>query len=143
MKKLILVLIALALLGSSAVAEIDLKGMSYDELVELRSQVDAALWASEEWNEVEVPAGVYIIGEDIPAGHYTVSYYGKSNLAPFRLWRDKAAFNENEFGTVVEEYFSNGDSINVIMDDGQCLEIHGTENVFVFTPYTGSNLGFK
>ena len=143
MKKLLVFLIAILLLGSTAMAEIDLSDMSFADLLDLRAQVDAAIFASEEWNEFEVPAGVYIIGEDIPAGRYTVSYFGTSSLAPFKVWKDKEAFNENRYGTVIEEYFDNGDSLNVIVDDGQYLDIHGTGNVFIFTPYTGSSLGFK
>lgn len=143
MKKLLVCVLALILIGCAALAEIDLSGMSFADLLDLRAQVDAAIFSSEEWNEVEVPAGVYIIGEDIPAGRYTVSYYGTSSLAPFKVWKNKDAFNENKFGTVIEEYFDHGDSLNIIIDDGQYLEIHGTGNVFIFTPYTGSSLGFK
>ena len=71
MKKLICIMIAL-LIPVAAFAEVDLTGMSYDELVQLKDQVSLAIWESEEWQEVEVPAGVYTVGEDIPAGKWTI-----------------------------------------------------------------------
>ena len=50
----------------------DLSQMSYDELVQLRDQINLAIWNSQEWQSVEVPSGVYVIGVDIPAGHWTL-----------------------------------------------------------------------
>lgn len=72
MKKLIVFLLALTMLAAVAHAEIDLPGMTYDELVALKDQINLAIWNSQEWQEVTVPQGLWKVGEDIPAGHWTV-----------------------------------------------------------------------
>ena len=70
----IILLIAICILFScTASAEVfDLSGMSYDELIALKEQINLAIWNSAEWEEVEVPQGVYQVGVDIPAGHWTL-----------------------------------------------------------------------
>lgn len=73
MKKICLLVLALVLVGSFAFAEVDLSGMSYDELVALKDQINLAIWSSQEWQEVTVPVGVWKVGEDIPAGHWTIT----------------------------------------------------------------------
>jgi len=142
MKKLLACVLALILIGCAALAEIDLSSLSYEELVALRQQVDATLWASEEWQEVEVPAGVYIIGEDIPAGRYVLSFTG-SSIGPVNVYPTKEAYIENGFDTIVQEYLNPGDKINLLVDDGQYLELIGASNTYLFAPYTGAALGFK
>ena len=73
MKKLICALLILALsLPLSAFADVDLSGMSFDELVALRDQINLAIWNCQEWQEVTVPEGLYVVGEDIPEGKWTV-----------------------------------------------------------------------
>lgn len=53
-------------------AQIDLSTMSYEELVTLKNKINLAMWNSDEWEEVTVPQGVWIVGEDIPAEHWTI-----------------------------------------------------------------------
>ena len=72
---LILTMSALAAIPLSAHAEekkIDLSGLTYNELVELKDQINLAIWECDEWQEVEVPQGIWKVGEDIPAGHWTI-----------------------------------------------------------------------
>lgn len=74
MKKLafaLALLLTLALVPARA--EVDLSGMSLTELIELSQQVTMAMWETEEWEEVEVPIGVYEIGVDIPAKHWNIA----------------------------------------------------------------------
>ena len=67
-----LLLVAILLLAGSAAANpIDLSGLSFEQLVALRDQLNLAIWNSQEWKEVTVPAGVWKVGEDIPAGHWS------------------------------------------------------------------------
>lgn len=65
-------LIMLLALSPVCYADVDLSGMSYDELVALKDKINRAIWDSEEWQEVEVPQGVWAVGEDIPAGKWTI-----------------------------------------------------------------------
>lgn len=43
-------------------------GMSLSELQAEITEILQAMWKTDEWQEVEVPAGVYKVGEEIPAG---------------------------------------------------------------------------
>ncbi|MBR3795734.1 MAG: hypothetical protein IKK34_06865 [Clostridia bacterium] len=61
------------LLFSTAAADIDLSGMTYADLVSLKDQLNLAMWESQDWQEVIVPNGTWKIGEDIPAGYWTIS----------------------------------------------------------------------
>ena len=74
-KALICIILILALLSSivSVLAEMDFSEMSFNELLEAQEQLTTALWASDGWEEVRVPTGIYKIGEDIPAGRWTIS----------------------------------------------------------------------
>ena len=67
-----LLLVLLSLTGTVFADTIDLSGMTYKELVALKDQINLAIWNSQEWQEVTVPQGVWKVGEDIPAGHWTV-----------------------------------------------------------------------
>ena len=138
MKKLLTVLIVLALLGAAALAEqIDLSGMSYEDLLALRQQVDAAIWASDGWQEVEVPAGVYTIGEDIPAGRWSVSPTGV--VAAITLYPDKSDYTGQTYNILTTAAIMEGESCNLDASEGNCLEIVGT---VVFRPYVSAALGF-
>lgn len=69
---LALVCLFFVTLAPAAFANVDLTGMTYDELVALKDQINLAIWNSAEWQEVEVPQGVWQVGADIPAGKWTL-----------------------------------------------------------------------
>lgn len=75
MRKVAAIFLAVALMASlcGAVAEVDFSGMTFDELMQAQEQLLSALWASDGWDVVTVPAGVYKIGRDIPAGRWLLS----------------------------------------------------------------------
>ena len=76
MKRVIVLVVVLMLVGAIAISEgVDLSEMSYDELVNLRERINPAIWNSEDWQEVTVPQGTWIVGEDIPAGHWAIEAY--------------------------------------------------------------------
>ena len=156
MKKLLIAFLALVTMFGCASAEIDLSGMTYDELVALKDQINLAMWQCEEWEEVTVPQGIWQVGVDIPAGHWTVkcapgwrntqvdwgqslSSSGSSIAWSGRYSTYNSIYNPDhkyyEIGDGITEYdfeVRNGDYI--IIDDGSC----------VFTPYSGKQaLGFK
>ena len=133
MKKLITLILALALiLAPAAMAEIDLSGMSFDELVALQKQVIAAIMQTDEWQEVEVPAGTYIVGDDIPAGRWTIKApdYDDGYTAV------TAASDGNR--TYLSEFLMIGDNeqVNWTLEDGMTLSIEF--GPAIFTPYTAA-----
>ena len=73
MKKLLCLLLALLLVPAFSLADIpDISGLTFDELVQLREQLNYAIWTSEDFQMVYIPAGLWEIGKDIPAGHWTI-----------------------------------------------------------------------
>lgn len=158
MKKLISLLFVFLFLFSTAYAtEIDLSGLSLAELIELQQRVTMAMWETEEWQEVTVPAGVYQIGVDIPEGHWTLTAPDKqyANAA----WGTKLTDNKKEIDYRGEFYYNimlvsenhimyetmsqlAATTTDLELEQGQWLVIE--MGSIVFTPYTGKpSLGFK
>ena len=155
MKRILLVVLVMLLVIGGAMAEgIDLSGMSFDELVALKEQINLAIWNSQEWQEVEVPKGVWTVGEDIPAGTWTIK--AADGLTAYVNWGDKL----NETGTDVTfggsiyesdylysvnyRYYEKGNTTEVTweLQEGQYFVV--SDGIALFTPYTGKpGLGFK
>lgn len=127
------------LLCSTALAEIDLSGMSFEELLDLRNAVDKAIWASDGWQEVEVPAGAYVIGEDIPAGKWNIS--AKGIIGTMTLYPDKSDYDNQTYNFITMQMLQQDDTYNLTVSEGQCVVLDSS--TFIFKPYTGAGLGFK
>ena len=153
MKKLVALVLALVLLCSTAIAaEIDLSGMSLAELLELQQRVTMAMWETEEWQEVEVPSGVYEVGKDIPAGHwtitpvdggYTVVQWGKKLDESGLDFGGGDAYERKMLTSESYKYFAPSDTPSVSWNlmEGSFITIDGAS--VIFTPFAGHNLGFK
>lgn len=155
MKKVMTICITLALvlaLAPAAFAGVDLSGMSFDELVALRDQIDLAIWNSQEWQEVEVPQGLYKVGADIPAGKWTIrAPSGEANTVKIGSELDDNGTDVNFRGDsrmIVGENYTGWtvsgacDFWTVDLRDDQYVCIKN--GPAVFTPYAGKpSLGFK
>lgn len=154
MKKFISIFLCLVLCASMALAEVDLSGMSFDELVKLKAQINLAIWMSQEWQEVTVPQGMWEIGVDIPAGHWTLI----ANKSAYVMLGYGNQLDESgkdlsfrgsiyELDTIIGEdnwaYDENSkNQTDFVLKDGCYLLIDGGS--VIFTPYTGKpSLGFK
>ena len=74
MKKILCsLLVILLLVPVFASAEVDVKMLSTEELIALRVSIVDELIARGEMKSANVPAGEYIVGEDIPAGSYSIT----------------------------------------------------------------------
>lgn len=154
MKKIFAFVLAAALILAitpAACAEWDLSGMSFNELVALKDQINLAIWNSDKWQEVEVPQGIYKVGSDIPAGKWTIkapaggytvvkigSQLDENGMDVNYRGESKAMCGENYTG-----YAPNNacDFWTVEIREDQYVSIkNGTA---VFTPYAGNTLGFK
>ena len=92
MKKFFTFILILAMVPIIALADLpDISGLTYDELVELKNQINLAMWNSSEWQEVEVPIGLWEIGKDIPAGTWRITPVGNVYM---NLWYGDV-LNEN------------------------------------------------
>lgn len=150
-------LIACALFLSLAMpvsAEIDLSGMSYAELVALKDQINLAMWDCEQWQEVTVPQGIWEVGVDIPAGHWTVTaadgawasvmYGSKLNENGKSLARSDDYFSEIIVSPSSRIYAEGQDNPQIDIDAKTGAYICVDDGSVVFTPYSGKpSLGFK
>ena len=164
MKKFFCVLAVFICILTTVAAEVDLSGMSYDELVALKDQINKAIWESQEWQEVTVPQGVWRVGEDIPAGKWVIKCAdinrdnlmmgscqfewgnklddtGKSISWMSDRWQGRTAvYNPNG------KYYQDGHATEYEWDakDGDYIVIESMYAPAVFTPYSGKpSLGFK
>ena len=154
MKKLFALVLCLLMVGGCAAAEeIDLSGMPYDDLVALKDRINLAIWESDEWQEVEVPHGVWEIGKDIPAGKWTIK--AAEGVRARVDWGDKldASGWDFEWGTIwirqfleseTYAYYSGSQPTEVTYDLKEGHYIIVQQGTVYFTPYAGKpSLGFK
>ena len=121
MKKLLALILALVLVSSAALAEsVDLSGLSFDDLLNLQQRVNAALWASDEWISASVPIGLYEIGVDIPAGHWTVD--AGDNYLLIKIYRSLKSASAGE--DWIDSYGADpGQTASVYCAEGQALQV--------------------
>ena len=156
MKRIASFLLVLSLLiPCIAFADIDLSGMSYAELVALKDQINLAIWNSQEWQEVTVPQGVWKVGEDIPAGHWTIKTTALTAYITIcskldesgkdaDIWNSRVYYTEFIYGA--DSYFFDAENdrseIDYELTDGLYVIIDSGS--VIFTPYAGKpSLGFK
>lgn len=133
------------MLGSTALADVDLKSMSFDELIALQTKISAELTTRPEWKEVTVPPGCYQIGVDIPAGYWTITgtktyfssiHYGKE-LNDTKTDIDTSNYKNWIWGGVVD---GKDESTSIEITEGNWLVI--ISKPVIFTPYSKPSLGF-
>lgn len=135
----------------------DLSGLSFDELVALKDQINLAIWNSQEWQEVTVPQGVWKVGEDIPAGTWTVTCadsWRKSIISWGQYLRATGQDIDNVYGSRYDfRVVYNPNNKNYKVGEGETsytFTVNVGEYIVireapaVFTPYAGKpSLGFK
>lgn len=70
---LVLVLLLVLFLPSISRAENKYEGYTFEQLQTEYLAILDAMWKTDEWQRVEVPAGIYQVGVEIPAGEWTLS----------------------------------------------------------------------
>mgnify|MGYP006873269303 CR=1 FL=1 len=155
MKKILCIVLAAALIGCLALpvaAEgIDLSALSWDELIALKAEINKELTTRDEWQEVVVPQGVWVVGEDIPEGKWTV----RCPAGPCTkiAWSYELADNGHSIKITLncdsaliynKKDADDGDMTQYTFDAKSgmyvCIDFSSAE----FTPYTGKqSLGFK
>ena len=156
MKKLLTIILILALaVPAAAFADLpDISNLSYDELVQLKDSINLAMWNSQEWQEVTVPQGVWIVGKDIPAGTWTVkcatdsfssvTYGDTLNEMGTGLKYSKYYHSENVTSPDYKHFEKDKDipEYTFTVRDGDYIEIDFASVIFM--PNTGKpSLGFK
>lgn len=135
MKKIAALLLALILcLGSlPAFADVDLSAYTQEELLSLRDKINQELLKRGIIKVVAVPIGMYIVGEDIPAGAYTIK---PERYSWIDVYTDES-MKKRSFGEGLQasknEYIG-----KLILEDGNLVSVE--EGTLFFSPYQG--LGF-
>ncbi len=154
MKRFLCVAVVLVFIPLISFADFpDISGLSYDELVQLKDQINLAIWNSNEWQEVTVPGGTWKIGEDIPAGHWSIRLAAKHDYAYIYYFEEPDEFGKpyargtkhlyqaiatEDWNVFENEYIH---SYDIDMKDGWYFYC---EKSTIFTPYAGKpDLGFK
>ena len=145
MKRFLIIYIVFALIISTipAYADIDLSGVSYDELIALKDQIYAAIWNSGEWKEAIVPAGVYVVGENIPAGQYTIEMADAESMYPVCTVATYGCPDDfyNSHGCVTNTFLNEGVTYTMRIVDGQLINVNG--NSIIIRPFVGDTILFK
>lgn len=158
MNKLMCALLAVVLVGClvlPACAEsIDLTALSWEELLDLKAAITHEQLTRDEWQEVEVPQGVWVVGEDIPAGKWTIRCKtGYSTRVKWGKYLDKSQNDVDyfkDFGDAETVYnpnwdsYSHGDVTQYTFEPPEGYYIVIDFGPATFTPFTGKpDLGFK
>lgn len=135
------------------ISDIGLEGKSYDDLVALKDQINKAIWDSAEWQEVEVPQGVWEVGADIPAGKWTIKAPSGAYYTSVKIGQN---LNETRTGLASPKKASEMiyDPGYKLYESGKPTEwtvelidgdyVHIDDAPAIFTPYAGKpSLGFK
>ena len=124
---------------ANAAAEIDLSNMSFDELLELQTQVNQAIFNSDKWKEVEVPMGVWDVGKDIPAGRYELSPGSNASTYtyPYVVYYLDRSEKSGTPDKIRGQYrIKVGETLVIELFDGNVLKIEDTS--VIFKPYVPS-----
>lgn len=127
--------------------------LDLDHLSKLQSLVNDKIFASDEWSEATIPAGIYKVGVDLPAGHWTfaaigpystpiIQYYEKSDDTGMFPNPDYRYFMQSIVSEDMLEYSGGGasQSIDIDLTDGWYFQ---TTETIKMTPYAGKNITFK
>ena len=136
MKKLVCILLIALFVTVSAYAETGLEEYSFDELMQIRNMLNAEIMSRPEWKEVTVPAGTWVVGQDIPEGVYSIRNNTKQYVN-FSVWREEKD-NYSNNGLVYNELIKGGDSFGRIELKTGWIFVSGYQ--LVFTPPV--SLGF-
>ena len=150
MKKVLSLILALVLLiGSVALADIDLTGMSFNELRILYEQVQQALINTKQGGTVKVGSGLFIVGKDIPSGKWSITAEegGHVFLSVYKSFDEtrnegKGIFTYDWIYSPSHRSYDEGDTteMTVYLQDGYCVEI--TSGSVLFTPANSLSAGF-
>lgn len=161
-KVLCFILIAAMMLTFAFAEDIDLSGLSFEELAVLRDRIQLEMMTRDEWQKVTVPQGLWEVGVDIPAGKWMVTCadlsrddymlqeceisWGKGKPELYGFWDFDYAKGDVDLYNPNNKNFKDGrlTSAEIEVEVGDFIYIDPAHNKAVFTPYTGKpSLGFK
>lgn len=129
MKKIISLFLVFVILSMPAALaeEIDVKKYSYKQLELIEKAIRHEMMTRPEWKRVTVPVGIWKVGDDIPAGTYSIRATPEG-ITSVNLWRRaKDDYSSNGLILCESVIFDETDLIGkVIFEEGNVLEISGS-----------------
>ena len=145
MKRIISLFLVTALLfafPALSLSEVfDLSSLSFDELKALEKQIIKEMISRPEYKEVTVPLGVYKVGEDIPAGKWTITGFDVPGKVTWGKALDEYGV-EIPYNQRIAEFTHWGaeDSIDWNLVEGTYIVV--IISSVKFSPYIPKSLGF-
>jgi hypothetical protein len=155
MKRKAALIMALMMAGTVAFADVDLKGMTVEELEALQEQISSELMERNGVHPVTVPIGVWKVGKDIPLGHWTITaaenaLYGWSSVVYCETLDetgkkpnviDGGFYYHGQIKVPGSDAYVASEALDIDMqNEGYIIVEYGD---VVFTPYEGApDLGF-
>ena len=125
MKRVLVVgLIIISLFFISALAEdIDVSNLSYEELCVLSQKVETALFGKALDEGIDIPAGTYIGGVDIPVGNCILTVTGDEFFISFGTYKSET---EQDRYVDRENFYSSGQQYKLTITDGMIIWFYDT-----------------
>ena len=73
MKRFLCLVLVLLLLPIVSLADVDLSPYTTEQLYALREIISYEILSRGEYKDVELPQGYYVVGQDIPEGHWSIT----------------------------------------------------------------------
>ena len=102
-------------LGVAVAEDVDLSAMTLDELIALKTAIAGELMNRDEIKEAAIPSGVYVVGQDIPVGSYSITT--SSILASIMIYE-----SSGDLSNMFAIDSSNGVG-KIALTDGQRVEL--------------------
>ena len=131
MKKALALTLILLIAAIPVLAEgWDFASMTIDELIELRNSImDELRSRIGSLDSTHVPAGTYVVGEDIDPGKYVFfwikEYEDRSAISLYASKEDMEAYNQSTYTTIRKV----GEEIQIELIDGAYLQIDGSNGI--------------
>ena len=125
MKKIAVMILSAALLLSSSAfaADIDVNGLSLDELVDLRAKIEAAI-NEKLGGAAPFGTGVFICGQDIKEGYYEFTATDDGGAYIFIYDSQESRQNGDDMiGN--SSVYSAGEISTFSVHEGNCIEVNG------------------
>lgn len=124
MKKIICIVLILCILPVVSLAD-NYSKMTYQELVNIQKVIALEIMSRPEWKQTKVPAGLWKVGEDIPAGTYSIS----ADFAGVVVWK-RAKDDYSDGGLYYNEVIKEGSPCGkIILEKGMLVE-NSSEVIF-------------
>lgn len=139
MKRIFSVIVMILLISSISVSAfakgVDVAKMTTDELLELRESINQELNTRFQTEPTKFYNGVYLVGSDIKAGKYVLSFEKKSENSWFiyveTSYADRPEVTSNEDQKLIDTEYNEGETAFINLEEGMKLEISGAESMTI------------